>query len=132
MQMARRTFDCDRGTPRAARHFVVQVLRDWNRDVEVEAAALLVSELVTNAVLHGHCHESTLTVAELGDETVRVMVTDPAAVEPRVRTGRNAEPGGHGMRIVDLVAQRWGCERCGDGKTVWFDLRAPSRGDRAA
>ena len=86
-------------------------------------AILLVSELVTNAVKYGPEHgEIRLIVAET-DSTMRVTVHDTGAgplPEMRPRDRLPHEGGGHGLRLVDRVADRWGVER---GSTrVWFEL----------
>jgi anti-sigma regulatory factor (Ser/Thr protein kinase) len=88
-------------------------------------AILLVSELVTNAVKYGPEHgEIRLIVAEQ-DSTTRVTVHDTGAgplPEMRPRDRLPHEGGGHGLRLVDRVADRWGVER---GSTrVWFEIDA--------
>ncbi len=88
-----------------------------------EDAVLLVSELVTNAVKYGPEHgEIRLIVAE-SDSALRVTVHDTGAgplPEMRPLDRLPHEGGGHGLRLVDRVADRWGVER---GSTrVWFEL----------
>jgi anti-sigma regulatory factor (Ser/Thr protein kinase) len=83
-------------------------------------AVLMVSELVTNAVLHGVGAISLRIDAEL--DTVRIEVAD----EGHVALSPNPEPsthGGWGLRIVDWLADDWGVL---DGSTkVWFRLGRP-------
>ena len=86
-------------------------------------AVLLVSELVTNAVKYGPEHgEIRLIVAE-SDSAMRFTVHDTGAgplPEMRPLDRLPHEGGGHGLRLVDRVADRWGVER---GSTrVWFEL----------
>jgi anti-sigma regulatory factor (Ser/Thr protein kinase) len=86
-------------------------------------AVLLVSELVTNAVKYGPEHgEIRLIVGEHG-ATTRVTVHDTGAgplPEMRPLDRLPHEGGGHGLRLVDRVADRWGVER---GSTrVWFEI----------
>ena len=86
-------------------------------------AVLLVSELVTNAVKYGPEHgEIRLIVAE-NDSAMRVTVHDTGAgplPEMRPLDRLPHEGGGHGLRLVDRVSDRWGVER---GSTrVWFEL----------
>lgn len=89
----------------------------------VPDAELLVSELVTNAVLHGRSPDTTVDLAVAGNEVV-IGVTDPdqnvAAVAPVVRS--RSESGGFGLRLVEQLALRWGIERLPKGKRVWFAL----------
>jgi anti-sigma regulatory factor (Ser/Thr protein kinase) len=89
---------------------------------------LLVSELVTNAVLHsqGPPDAPIQLSASVEDERVRVDVVDagkrftPAAREaPRARP--HATIGGYGLYVVDQAASRWGVDRAG-GTRVWFEI----------
>ncbi len=89
-------------------------------------AALIVSELVTNSVLHAKVGPGqTLTVrcATLEDR-LRIAVTDPgSSLEPHLRPSDDRNPGGYGLKIVDELASAWGIERDGSGRTtVWCDL----------
>ena len=88
-----------------------------------EDAVLLVSELVTNAVKYGpEDGDIRLIISE--DETrVRVTVHDTGSgplPELRPPDRMPHEGGGHGLRIVDRVADRWGVER--GSVRVWFEL----------
>jgi anti-sigma regulatory factor (Ser/Thr protein kinase) len=89
-----------------------------------ETAALLVSELVTNAVLHGRT-SATVEVHRPAD-TLRVAVRDddpnlPALGESPALSAEN----GRGMVIVSHLADRWGVEQTDGGKAVWFELVVP-------
>ena len=98
-----------------------------------DAGVLAVSELVTNAVLHGR-DPITLRVTTL-PRTVRVAVTDgsnrPPAARPAAADAadRHATGGrgnhGAGLTIVERVAEQWGCAPAvqAPGKTVWCNLR---------
>ena len=89
-----------------------------------DVALLLVSELVTNAMLHAQT-EAEVEV-ECHDHTVRVAVSDgvPAGIDPE--SGHQSHtvgaPSGRGLRIVDALAHRWGVSVHEAGKTVWFEL----------
>lgn len=92
-------------------------------DGDVDTALLLVSELVTNAVLHAKTAIG-LTVAQRAG-TVRVSVADDSPEGPVRRAATLDSFGGRGMTLIDTLATRWGVERHpGDGKTVWFELQA--------
>jgi anti-sigma regulatory factor (Ser/Thr protein kinase) len=81
---------------------------------------LLTSELVANAVVHGGGPTVTIAAGRDGDH-FRVAVTDSSDELPVVRTSAPDVPGGHGMRLVDRLAESWGVDRGPDGgKTVWF------------
>ena len=114
--------------PRAARAFVAETLSAW--DVEgdgVEAAKLVVSELVTNAVLHAPESPTISVGLRLSEDVVRVLVTDGGLQEPERRAPPDpwtAETG-RGVWLVDAFTEQWGIETHGpDGKTVWCELRA--------
>lgn len=90
-------------------------------------AALIVSELVTNTVIHGDVGPSqslTLDCAILEDR-LRITVTDPGSGHvPELRGSDENSRGGLGLRIVDKLSSEWGVTRDSAGRTsVWCDLR---------
>ncbi|MGH9076036.1 MAG: ATP-binding protein [Acidimicrobiales bacterium] len=86
-----------------------------------EVAALLVSELTTNAVLHAGT-DIDVVVAITGTR-LRVEVGDASTVAPTLRPPVGAPTGtGHGLSIVDALADDWGVAAGGGGKLVWFEL----------
>lgn len=104
----------------AARQFVRSSLAGTPPDV-VDEAELLVSELVTNAVLHAHTEVEVRAWARAGRVHVRVRDREPyLAPAPRER-GLDACTG-RGLRLVEDLAAGFGveCDKC--GKTVWFEL----------
>jgi anti-sigma regulatory factor (Ser/Thr protein kinase) len=108
--------------PRAARRLV----RDWLPEdlagEELESAQLLVSELVTNAVVHGR--GCVILRAELDEDRLLVEVIDDGDGFERIVRQRDFESvGGRGLAIVDVLASRWGIH---EGTThVWFELERP-------
>jgi anti-sigma regulatory factor (Ser/Thr protein kinase) len=108
---------------REARRAVESLLDDTPALVDVGFAALLTSEVVTNAVLHGDPPLQLLV--EIADDAIRVEVHDANSAPPVPRVPRPTEPGGRGLAIVDALATRWGTRPDDDGKTVWFELAAP-------
>ena len=109
------TFDRTSDAPREARRQV----HDLAPPSRADDATLLVSELVTNAVKFGPDEPIRVIVDEEGERT-RFTVHD-AGLGP-LPAIRDEDPahGGHGLRLVDAVADRWGVER---GSTrVWFEL----------
>jgi len=83
-------------------------------------ASLLVSELVTNAVIHGRTR-ATLT-AERPGGCLRVAVVDANPQLPESPAATLEAESGRGIRIVAALADRWGVDGEADGKTVWFEL----------
>ncbi|HEY4402483.1 MAG TPA: ATP-binding protein [Acidimicrobiia bacterium] len=120
--------------PRAARAFVAETLTAWNvRADEVEAAQLVVSELVTNAVLHAAETPTISLDLHLTDGAVRVLVSDGSLGEPdrRLRPDPRRGETGRGVWLVDAFAECWGTETHGrDGKTVWCELSIESPTNR--
>lgn len=108
--------------PAAARHaraWVTQVLAGWP-DEGVERGRLLVSELVTNAVLHAR---TEITVgAERDGSRVRFEVGDGHRGGPMPKRYVADSPTGRGMRLVASLAESWGVERGPSGKVVWFSI----------
>jgi anti-sigma regulatory factor (Ser/Thr protein kinase) len=87
-----------------------------------EAAAVLTSEVVTNAVLHGN-GRITLGI-QVDSHCCRVEVGDDALSAPRIRGVDESAEGGRGMLIVDALASDWGVSDRPVGKTVWFEVPA--------
>lgn len=105
--------------PGDARRFVARVLNDHGA---VEAATLVISELVTNAVLHGGADAGDVIVVIRHDrsaERVRLEVSQPK--HPGFlysdRAPGHLEPTGRGLMIVDAVAADWGIDD--DTGSVW-------------
>ena len=106
-----------------ARHFVEEHRDDLADDL-IEDAQLLVSEIVTNAVLHGR-PDITLAVRP-APPGLGIVVTDggdgrPQMADPRPDADR---PSGRGLLILEAVASAWGVVPTAHqpGKAVWFDL----------
>jgi anti-sigma regulatory factor (Ser/Thr protein kinase) len=120
--------------PRAARAFVAETLTAWDIQAEsVEAAQLVVSELVTNAVLYAADSPAIRLDLRLTDGAVLVLVSDGGLGEPERRPPPDpwTAEAGRGVWLVDAFAERWGTETHGrDGKTVWCELRIEARTSR--
>ncbi len=120
---ASQRFDQDTQSPRAARRFVSQVLTGWDDDEGdlVDTVTLLVSELVTNAVLHAGSDVEVMV--RLTSTAARIEVTDASAESIAPRDATTEEASGRGLALVGSLAQRWGVRPApGGGKTVWFEL----------
>jgi anti-sigma regulatory factor (Ser/Thr protein kinase) len=103
-----------------ARRYVAAAVRAAGYDEEVSFAELAVTELVTNAVLHGR---SPIAVRVLpGASSVRIEVADGSRISPvRAAPGRDAMTG-RGLDLVEAIATRWGVEIGREGKVVWCDI----------
>jgi len=109
-----------------ARRFVRDLLDAWGAAEFEDAAVLLTSELVTNALLHARSAPE-LNV-RLTDGRLRVGVSDRTPVAPvRKRYGKEAATG-RGLLLVETMASAWGTEPSDDGKEVWFELSSVHEG----
>jgi anti-sigma regulatory factor (Ser/Thr protein kinase) len=126
---ATRVFGPSRAATPAARHFVRDVLRAWGLDGLTDQAELVVSELVTNAVMHT-AGRVQLTLRRHGREAVWIGVRDDSDRLPRRQSPTADDVAGRGLAIVAQLADRWGVEpsASGTGKTVWLELRARRNG----
>lgn len=116
-----------RSVPDARRH-VLDTLDEWDLDLR-DVAALLVSEAVTNAVLHART-VITLRIEEEEDGAVRICVTDASAVPPAMRHHSDTATTGRGLRLIANLAETWDVEGDANGKTVWFRLSTKPAMDR--
>ena len=122
MLVASLEFAPDHTAAARARQFVAQTLRAWGLEEAVEDAELLVSELVTNAILHARS-PATVTIDRDGTR-LRVAVCDSSPSPPRLRDYGPDAVTGRGLLLVDRIARRWGVEMNGEGKCVWFEVDA--------
>ncbi|MCW2848762.1 MAG: Histidine kinaselike ATPase protein [Marmoricola sp.] len=103
-----------------ARQFTTRVLRDWSLEGAVDIATLLVSELVTNALLHTQ-GPATLELVPAGDR-VRIHVSDPVAHGPEAQGADLESEHGRGVMLVEAMALDWGVDPHGAGKLVWAEV----------
>jgi DNA-binding NarL/FixJ family response regulator len=115
-------FDQDTQSARAARRFVMQALSDYDEDGDLtDTVTLLVSELVTNAVVHAGSDVEVMV--RLTPSAARIEVTDASPQSVAPRDAASDEDSGRGLALVGTLAQRWGVRPApGGGKTVWFEV----------
>jgi anti-sigma regulatory factor (Ser/Thr protein kinase) len=108
--------------PRRARQCLYEALRLWDLEEIDSTADVLTSELVTNAVRHAETTLVLRLVLEIG--RLRVEVEDGCDALPRVQDHPvdALHDAGYGLRIVERVADAWGCDETPTGKRVWFEL----------
>lgn len=128
------TFPAVLESTRAARHVVTAALEQGGSPHLADDAALVVTELATNAVVHAHSgFRVTLTLQQ---DVIRISVHDdqpfPAVGGTDAVAVLSAKPL-HGLGAVAALATRWGAEPAGTGKHVWAELsrRAVSLEDYA-
>lgn len=110
----------DRRSAGAARRFLEETLSAPAQADVLETATLLVSEVVTNAVIHAGSVLDLRVWVE--PQRLRVEVSDGATVAPTVQRKSAETTTGRGMFLVDVLADRWGTDVHDSGKTVWFEL----------
>ena len=110
--------------PQLARSFLRATLETWKLDGLGEVTELLATELVANVVTHVGA-PMTLRVRR-GRETVRVEIDDASSQLPVVRHPGEVDEHGRGVLLVDQLANSWGAETHPRGKTVWFEIDAPT------
>ncbi len=105
------------------RHALADALAGWGvGSDDCDVAVLLTSEIVTNAIRHGH--PPVLVHARLHGRGLRVAVDDGGQedVEPMPQVHWD-DGGGRGLHLVEALAHQWGVLESGEGKQVWFELR---------
>jgi anti-sigma regulatory factor (Ser/Thr protein kinase) len=118
-----RRFPADNGAPRAARHFIGDVLKQWGFSRKLlDDAQLVLSELATNAVIHARSPFSVLVRSD--DSRLRLAVQDSSRVMPTCRFGLPKGMPGRGLHVVAALSSAWGVDATSDGKAVWAELRA--------
>lgn len=106
-----------------ARRQLRELLHDWQDADQVDAAVLLASEVVTNVLVH--TDGDALLVAEVtrgGRRRLRVEVTDSSDDLPHRRHPGELASSGRGLVMMELLADTWGVDPRGTGKSIWFEL----------
>lgn len=106
------------------RRRAARLVTAWGHPALAGDAALIVSELATNAVLHGCLRDRFFRVRLAHTEKVlRLEVADPRGERlPVSRTPVDDECYGRGLLIVGSIASRWAVEPRVVGKTIWAEL----------
>jgi anti-sigma regulatory factor (Ser/Thr protein kinase) len=110
--------------PREARAFFADHV-DGLDEQSAQEAALCVSELITNGVLHART--PLVFGVTVGRDRILVTVADGSGSHPAPVAPDDSRPSGRGMVLVDAIVEQWGVQERDDGKTVWFTIR---RGER--
>ncbi|MZD03867.1 SpoIIE family protein phosphatase [Streptomyces sp. SID5785] len=117
----------------AARQQLRELLHDWSDDDQVDSAVLMLSEMLTNVLVH--TDGDALLVAEVsggatgGPRRLRVEVADGSDDLPHKRRPGELASSGRGLVLMELLAERWGVDPRGEGKSIWFELYEPLEGD---
>lgn len=107
-----------------ARQQLRELLHDWPSADQVDSAVLLLSEMLTNVLVH--TDTDALLLAEVTDggdgRRIRVEVTDVGDDLPHLRSPGELASSGRGLVLVELLAHTWGVDPRGEGKCIWFEL----------
>jgi anti-sigma regulatory factor (Ser/Thr protein kinase) len=125
------------GHPRqvaVTRAFVSRTLSASHLKVDSDAATLLTSEIVTNAIQHTKSGvEGTVTIVIISvPRGVLIEVIDDGSAEVPIVKGDLYAAEGHGLFLVQQLAAQWGYVRDPAGTTVWFHLPSPAGQDLIA
>jgi hypothetical protein len=134
---AARALDGGSQAASAARYFASSTLCQWNLGALVDSAALIVSELVSNAMRYGlggfslrspsAPHSPVWLGLLLQETTVLCAVSDPSPDIPVVKEPDYFAESGRGLHIIDSLSSAWGWtspDRA--GKTVWAEVGLPT------
>ncbi|CAL9478335.1 ATP-binding SpoIIE family protein phosphatase [Streptomyces sp. enrichment culture] len=114
-----------------ARHQLRELLHDWSSPDQVDSAVLLLSEVLTNVLVHTDA--DALMVAEVTDggegRRVRIEVTDTVDDLPHLRTPGELASSGRGLLLIEILADTWGVDPRGRGKSIWFELYETDEAD---
>ncbi|MGI5458219.1 ATP-binding protein [Streptomyces sp. CA-249302] len=114
----------DRRSVRRAREFTRETLTAWSLDARTDDVLLCVSELTTNALLHGAPpgRGFALRLTLHPDGVLRTEVHDSGPGELRFGDMSPDSEHGRGLLLVTLLADKWGVGERNPGKTVWCEF----------
>ncbi|MFE7624463.1 ATP-binding protein [Streptomyces sp. NPDC057509] len=113
-----RLSEADACRPGSLRRVLGIKLKRWRVPELIEPAGLLLSELVTNALIHGQGDVGIRV--HLAEGRCVIAVRDGSSARPRLRRADAQEEGGRGLLLVDALAAEWGVSP--DGTTTWCSL----------
>jgi serine/threonine-protein kinase RsbW len=116
-------------SPGLARRVARDALTTWQLTHLTDTVVLLISELVTNAVLHARTGGSGLALLlEYHGACLRIEVHDADLRVPEPRVPATLDQSGFGFVIVDALADKWGVRETASGKAVWAELDTRKHG----
>jgi anti-sigma regulatory factor (Ser/Thr protein kinase) len=118
---AERELPVSREAPALAREFLRSATCVAHHSEVLDDAVLLVSELVTNSVLHGG--PPVVVAVDCDEDTLQVRVRDGSNALPTRRETAAVDEGGRGLALVAEMSSDWGVDPDDNGKHVWFVIR---------
>lgn len=116
-----RRFDAGPAAIARARRFVTATLERWGYDEVASDAAIVVSELATNAVLHART-AFHVSIGVTPGEGIRLAVHDASPTAPAPRLYSIASATGRGLGLVNALSSSWGTVPLPNRKAVWAEL----------
>jgi len=116
------TFPSDPTIVAAARNLTASQLAAWGLTELDFTTALLVSELVTNAIRYAG---GKIQLRLIRDTSLTCEVSDGSSTAPHVRHPRASDEGGRGLLLVAQLAERWGTRQTAEGKIIWAEQALP-------
>ncbi|MEV0090306.1 SpoIIE family protein phosphatase [Streptomyces sp. NPDC050738] len=107
-----------------ARRQLRELLHDWADPEQVDSAELMVSEMVTNVLVHTDGDAALVAAAtgEAGSRRLRVEVADASDELPHKRRPGEMASSGRGLVLMEMLADAWGVDPRGAGKSIWFEI----------
>ncbi|KOU32756.1 phosphatase [Streptomyces sp. WM6372] len=114
-----------------ARRQIRELLHDWADAEQVDSAVLMVSEMVTNVLMHtdGDALLVAEAVGELGTRRLRIEVADASDELPHKRHPGEMASSGRGVLLMEMLADTWGVDPRGEGKSIWFEMDEQAKED---
>ncbi|WP_342030701.1 ATP-binding protein [Streptomyces melanosporofaciens] len=128
-QVASWRFPSDPAVVSRARTLAVRQLTRWGLENLAESTELIVSELFTNAIIHGNSDsgsDRTIGLRLIRHEVLTCEVSDASHSHPLVRHPRTTDEHGRGLFLVSQLSRRWGTRHIPDGKLIWADQQLPA------
>lgn len=107
-------------SPAEARRFVAATLDNWQEQHLMDTVQLLISELVTNVIVHTTAAPDVRV--SLYPSHLHVAVVDSSPVPVTPRSPSDEAVSGRGLQLVEALASAWGTTQIDRGKVVWFDV----------
>lgn len=111
---------CEPASASAARRFAARTLHEWGEEAIDDVVELLLSEVVTNALLHAASPVEVCLARQ--SEGVRVAVADQSPAMPSQRDWADDASTGRGLSLIEALSSGWGVEHADGGKVVWFTV----------
>ncbi|MFE3252998.1 SpoIIE family protein phosphatase [Streptomyces sp. NPDC059209] len=107
-----------------ARRQLRDLLHDWVDEEQVDSAVLMLSEMATNVLVHtdGDAVLIAEAAGDRGKRRLRVEVADASDELPHRRRPGELASSGRGLLLMEMLADAWGVDPRGEGKSIWFEI----------